>query len=288
MRLLPAVAVACLMASCQNGGGNLSESSSQTDSLMYYLGQMNAGDYLREAERDTALKEFSARQAYIDGVKAGLNILKDGNENFNRGVMLGMQMASNMINFSEQMDVKINKSAYAGSLSSAISADTMPDVQRANDEFRRIMGDIEKAKKDKDDAASRESLRQAAQNAGLPKIDDDLYGKVTSTTDGQILNVGDDVTLQVTLTQLDGKTVNLPLPDKGKVGNNRSFPSIISNAMLNLKSGESGEFMTTAHALLGARAKQLGLETNDVIKMTVKATFVPAEEEKDKPKTDTK
>ena len=106
-KLLPIAAIACVAVSCQTGtGSGLSENSSQTDSLMYYLGQMNAADYLREATRDTTLKEVSEKQAYLSGVRAGLNALKEGNDNYNKGVMMGMQMASQMMSFSEQMKWK--------------------------------------------------------------------------------------------------------------------------------------------------------------------------------------
>lgn len=285
LRILPVAAAAFLMASCQNGNGGLSANSAQTDSLMYYLGEINAGDYIRESQRDTAMKEYSAKQAYLDGVKAGLKVLRDGEESFNKGAMLGMQMAFNMVNFSEQMEVSIDKSVYISSLQNALAADSMPNVQMAQAEFRRLMGEIEKAKKDRDQVASRESLSQLATAAGLPKIDDDLYGKVTQTTDGAILNQGDEVEVEVKLTQEDGTPVNMPMQSKGKIGNKRNFPEIISNAMLNLKSGETGEFMTTAHALTGGRTQQLNLKPTDVIKITVTATLVPpAEDKKDEKK----
>lgn len=281
---MPLAAVAFLMASCDNGAGGLSENSTPTDSLMYYLGQMNAGEYLRDAQRDTTLNETSAKQAYLSGVRAGLAALKEGDDNYNKGVMMGMQMANNMINFSDQMDVTINKDVYTMSLSSALNADTIPNMSVVQSEFRKIMASIENAKKEKDDISSRETLSSAAKEAGLPKIDDDLYGKVTSTTDGPILDRDNEVTTEIQITNAAGDPVNLPLPNKGKIGNARSFPGVISIAMLQLKSGETGEFMTTAHALTSGRAKQMGLEPNEIIKITVKATLVPQEEDKDKDK----
>ncbi|MCH5222715.1 MAG: hypothetical protein J1E82_01620 [Muribaculaceae bacterium] len=281
VKLLPLAAIACLMVSCENGGSSLSDSSTQTDSLMYYLGQMNASEYLQQAKRDTTLNEASAKQAYLEGVRAGLNALREGDDNYNRGVMMGMQMASNMLSFSDQMDVTINKSVYTGSLTSALNADTIPNMSIVQAEFRRLMTSIETAKKEKDDAASRETLAQAAAKDNLPKLDDDLYGKVTSKTDGQKLDMDNEVTCEVKITKQNGEAVSMPIQDKGKIGNARSFPAIVSIAMTNLKSGETGEFLTTAHALTNGRAKQLGLEPNDVLKMTIKATFVPSEEKKE-------
>lgn len=278
-RLLPLGAIACLAVSCQNGSGNgLSGNASQTDSLMYYLGQMNGADYLREANRDTTLKENSEKQAYLNGVRAGLAALKEGNDSYNRGVMLGMQMASQMMNFSEQMDVQINRSSYINSLTSTLMADTMPNTTIAQAEFRKVMQNIETSKQEKDKAASQESLKKVAEGAGLPKISDDLYGKTTTPTDGQALADGDEVTVTAQLSKENGEVLSVPFPPKGKIGNKRNYPEVISNAMMSLKSGETGEYMTTAHALFGARAQQMGLEPTDVIKVTLTPTLVPKEE----------
>ena len=278
-KLLPLGAIACLAVSCQNGaGGSLSESASQTDSLMYYLGQMNAADYMREANRDTTLKETSAKQAYINGVRAGLAALKEGDDNYNKGVMLGMQMAAQMMSFSEQMEVNINRRSYVGSLQSALMADSMPNTNIAQTEFRKVMGNIERAKEEKDKKTSQESLKQAASQAGLPAINDDLYGKVTNSTDGAQLKSGDEVEVQAKITKEDGESINIPVAPKGKIGERRSYYGIISQALESLKSGETGDFLTTAHLLLGSRAKQMGLEPTDLVKINITASLVPQEE----------
>ena len=280
-KLLPIAAIACVAVSCQTGtGSGLSENSSQTDSLMYYLGQMNAADYLREATRDTTLKEASEKQAYLSGVRAGLNALKEGNDNYNKGVMMGMQMASQMMSFSEQMKVEINKDSYINSLTNTLMSDSTPNTSMAQAEFRKVMSNIEAAKEARDKVASQESLKQVAESDGLPKISDDLYGKVTNTTDGEVLSEDQEVSVEATVTKTDGEKVNMPFSPKGKIGNKRNFPEIVSTAILSLKSGETGEFLTSAHALLGNRAAQMGLEPTDVLKVTLTATAVPQEEEK--------
>ena len=282
LKLLPIAAIAFLAVSCQNGAGSsLSESATPTDSLMFYLGKLNAADYLREANRDTTMKEASEKQAYLNGVRAGLAALKEGNENYNKGVMLGMQMASQMMSFCEQMDVQINRSSYINSLTSAVMADTLPNTTEAQSEFRKVMQNIENAKQEKDRVASQVNLKQEAESAGLPKISDDLYGKVTTATDSAAIVEGDEVNVSVQLTKLDGETISMPVAPKGKVGNKRNYPEVISAALESLKSGETGEFMTTAHALVGGRAQQLGLEAADVVKLTLTASVVPQEEKKE-------
>lgn len=282
IKILPAVAIVCLATSCQNSGSGLSENSTQTDSLMYYLGQMNGAEYLREANRDTTMKEDSEKQAYLNGVRAGLATLKEGNDNYNRGVMQGIQMASQMLSFADQMEVTVNKPVYVNSLTSTVMGDTVPNTAAFQGEFRRLMQAIQDQKTEKDKVASRVSLKSEAEKAGLPEISDDLYGKVTeANNDSVTLKKGDEVRVIAEITKGENERVNLSLPGKGKIGNERNYPAVMSEAMEQLKSGETGEFMTTAFALLGNRAKQQGLEPTDVICLKITPTLVPKETPKE-------
>lgn len=281
-RILPIAAIACLAVSCQSGSGSgLSENSTPADSLMYYLGQMNGSDYLRESNRDTTMKEASQKQAYLSGVRAGLSALKEGDELYNKGVMLGIQMASQIMNFAEQMGVEVNKSTYEKSLANVLMSDSIYNSMTVQGEFRRVLGNIEAAKDARDKAASQETLKQVAEKDGYPKISDDLYGKVSVTTDGAAFAENEEVNVQAVITKENGEEVNMPLPAKGKVGNRRNFPEVVSSAILSLKSGETGEFLTSAHALAGMRAQQLGLTPSDVLKVKLTVSAVEPEENKE-------
>lgn len=119
------------------------------------------------------------------------------------------------------------------------------------------------------------SLKEAARALDLPKIDDDLYGVNTTTDSTAILNFGDEVVVTANFRELGGREINVPMAAKGKIGDKEDFPGIVSNALLNLTSGESGEFLTTAHALLGDSVMKMGLKSSDVIKINVTATLIP-------------
>lgn len=280
VRILPLAAIACAMVSCQNMGGGLSETSTQTDSLMYYLGEINASDYLRDIQRDSTLNETSSKQAYLAGVKAGLNVLREGDDNYNRGVMLGVQMANNMVGFSEQMGVEIDKNVYYSSLEKAVMSDTIPNSQGAQIEFRQVLTNIENAKKQKDEASSRASLKKDAETAGLPMISEDLYGKVTTTNDSAVIKDGDELDINVEVTKIDGSVVRLPLQKKVKLGVTRSLPEVLKEALLKLRTGETGEFMTSAHAITDGRSKQFDLEPEEVLKVKLSASILPTPENK--------
>lgn len=284
LRFLPIAAVAFIAASCQGGGDySLSDNSSQTDSLMYYLGQLDAAQYLNGATRDTTMKEASAKQAYLNGLRAGLAAFKEGDDTYNRGFMQGVQMAGQMEAFCKQNEVSINKSSYVNSLSAALTADTMPNTTLLQGEFRNVMQNIQNTKEEKDKAASRESLKSEATKAGLPELHDGLYGKVLTKNDSTALTDGVEVNVKYEFTKADGEKISIPFPDHGKIGNPRNFPELVSKAMLSLKSGETGEYMTTAHFLFGQRASQMGLEPTDIVKFKLTPSLAPVVEEKTAP-----
>ena len=279
---MPFAAAACILVSCHNmGGGSLSDGSTQGDSLLYFTAQGEGVNYMRQAERDTAMKEASAKQAYIAGVKAGLTAMKEGDENYNKGVMAGVNMAMQIEGYCKAMDVTMDKSLFVGGLESVMNSDSLPDMQKLQLEMRRLQSEIEMAKKEKDEAASRLSLSGEAKKNDLPKISDDLYGKVTESNDSVALKDGDEVSLDVKIEQIDGKDVRYKVPVKGVVGK-PTIPEVISDALLQMKSGETGEFLTSAHALIPGGSKRYDLEPTEVLKLTIKASVIPAEETADK------
>lgn len=269
-----------VFAACQNPEAKpLSDISdaSKADSLVYYFAQMRGAEYDREAQRDTTLATDEAKKAYIMGVQAGLNSTKEGNEAYNRGMFLGMQMAMNFQQFKKDYDVKLNKKVFIESLAEALSSDSLVDPSEMQREFYRLMGEFNSQKEERDSKAATENLSKAAASLKLKPISENLYGEVTEKTDGAQIKDGDDVNATITFAHADGKSIDTPLPSKFKVGS-RNLPETVSDALKTLKSGESGKFATSARAIFGQRSSQIGLEPSDVVVMTIKATVVPSEE----------
>ena len=274
--------IGLLATGCQEGGSSNSASDSPvTDSIMYYLGQIDGAEYLQQIPQDPSLKEATTKEAYIAGVRAGLAALKPGDDDYNNGVMMGSQMASSMLSYAQQMDMPVADKPYVNSLDSTITAGTIPNVQLAQAQINRLLESLQNDSTKTVKLTAQMGLKEAAQAAGLPKIDDDLYGMATTNDSTAMLNYGDDVKAEVQITQIGGEVVKVPMATTGKIGTKADFPSIVSNAMLNFNSGESGEFMTTAHALLGsAKAQKMGLKPSDVLQIKVTATLIPHEEHK--------
>lgn len=277
---LAMAACGIIFAACSNPEAKpLSEISDATkaDSLIYYFAQMRGAEYDREAQRDTTLATDEAKKAYVMGVQAGLNAAKADNEAYNRGLFLGMQMAMNFQQFSKDYGISLNKKVFIESLAEALSTDSLANPSEMQREFYRIMGEFNSSKEERDNQAATESLEKAASGMNLKKIADNLWGEITQKTEGEAIKDGDNVETSIVLTNVDGKSIEAPLPSKIKVGA-RNIPAPIGDALKALKNGETGKFATSAKALFGQRASQMGLEPSDVVMMTVKATIAPADD----------
>ncbi len=283
--ILTIAAAGLMLAACQGGAGTdgktLSEIKNATsaDSLMYYFGQMRGAEYQRQSERDTTLAESQSKKAYIQGVQAGINAVKGGDEAYNQGLFLGMQMAMNIQQFKKDYDVELNKRVFVGSLANAVNSDSIGDTQAMQREFYKIMGKFNEQKEERDKAAATETLSQEASNLKLSKIADDVYGEITVKTDSVALKEGDNVKMDLSLATVGGKELNAPLPSKGKIGA-RNIVAPINDMLKAMKSGETGKFITPARGLFGPRVSQLGLQPSDAVVVTLKASVLPDEEKK--------
>lgn len=284
--ILATAAAGLLLASCQGGGaapdgkslGDI-KNASAADSLIYYFGQMRGAEYHRQAERDTTLADAASKKAFVQGVQAGMNAVKNQNEAYNQGLFLGMQMAMNIQQFKEDYGVDLNKRIFIESLSDAVNADSIADSQDTQREFYRIIGVFNDQKDEREKTAAAESLAKEAVNMKLPKISDDIYGQITSRTDSAALKPGDNVEMEITISKVDGSSLNAPLPTKGRIGA-RNIAAPINRMLEGMKSGESGRFITSARAMFGPRVSQLGLNGSDVVVVNLKASLLPEDDKK--------
>ncbi|MDE5975572.1 MAG: hypothetical protein K2M10_09260 [Muribaculaceae bacterium] len=275
--ILAVAATGLLLAACQGEQGkSLDQLKDATpgDSLVYYFGQINGAQYLTGAERDSTMATDAAKQAYIKGVKDGLNNFRPGEESYNRGMMLGLQMARNIDSFKEDYDVQLNKQVFIEGLVEALMSDSVTNTNDIQREFNRIMNDFSTAKEKKDQAAAAENLSKEAAKLKLAEINPDLYGGATDKKDGQQIKSGDNVTANITFKKANGEKIDIPFPSAVQVGSN-NLPSPINDALCALKSGESGKFATSAQALFGRRSEQFSLSSNDVVIMEIKASIDP-------------
>lgn len=274
--LLTVGAVSFGLVSCQQskgGGDSMPSNATTTDSLLYYLGQLEGGRYINEAKMDTILATPEGRQAFLDGLNAGLNLPKADDDAYNKGLNAGFQLARNFLSFEKEYDVTLNSSTFISSLKATIANDSMPDTKIAQMEFERLVTQFGKQKEEKDRQAAAANLGKDAASKNLPQISSDLYGKITAKTDSAAIKNGDLVKLDLHIKKISGDTLAVPIPPQIRVGS-RNMPEVIESALLKMKYGESGEFMSTGIAILGPQSTRMGVESSEPLIFTIKVNKV--------------
>lgn len=277
--LFSAAALALLLASCNGAGSDNATPTSTTpdisakaDSLVYCFGQMRGAEYIRETQRDTTLATDAAKQEYLRGVRAGLDAVKTGKEAYNKGLFQGIQMAMNINQFTEDYNVHLSDKVFMEGLSAAIKADTVIDAPAMQGTFYKLMNEFNKAKEERDKEAALSALKAAGEALKMKPLSDQLWGTLPSS-DAVKVKDGDRIKADIKITTLNGKDVNSPFPKELTVGQ-RLSNNPLSDAFKALGSGQTGTFITSAQALFGARAQQLGLKPADVLKLEVTPTIV--------------
>ena len=73
-----------------------------------------------------------------------------------------------------------------------------------------------------------------------------LYGEVTAKNDSAKIKTGDNVVMEIKLSNAGGKEIEAPLPSRGKVGA-RNIMAPLNDALTALKTGETGQIRDTPH-----------------------------------------
>lgn len=275
-------AAALLLASCSDKEAQqptvaTTASQEKADSLIYSFGQIRGAEYLKEAMRDTLLDSEGARQEYLRGVKAGLESVKTGKDAYNRGLTQGVQMAGNINQFYEDYDVRLSDKMFLKGMADVIMSDSTLNPTEAQATFYRLINEFNKEKEKRDKKAALSALKAAGEALGMKQISDQLWGHLPDKK-GELIKDGDKISINLKLATLSGKEINSPFPKELTVGQ-RLSNNPVSEAITTLASGQKGEFITSAQALFGARAQQLGMKAADVVKITVTPTLSTGQNE---------
>ena len=276
--LLSTAALALILASCAGEGtdstktASAPDSQAKADSLVYCFGQMRGSEYLREAQRDTTLDSEIAKKEYLRGVKAGLDAVKADKEAYNKGLLQGYQMAMNINQFKEDHGIRLSDKVFLDGMSDVIMSDSIFNTQEMQANFYRLMNEFTQAKEQRDKEAAQSALKAAGEALNMKPINDQLWGTLP-LNGAAVVKDGDKVKLDVNLVTLSGQVIDSPFPKELVVGQ-RMSTNPLSEAIRTLTSDQTGSFVTSAQALFGARAQQLGLKPSDILKMTVTPTII--------------
>lgn len=282
-KILAAGAALLLLASCGGKGEGESRSIadygeiSTADSLLYYFGQLRAADYWQFAKGDSTLAERASRDEYLKGLRAGLDAARD-NDAYNQGLYVGVQLAMNMKDFSEEYGVELNRKIVYGAIEDGLANDSAVDTREANVNFRRLLEALNIQKEESDRQTAIATLSEVAKAGKWTKINDTLYGGLVKTAgQGAVVKEGEFVGISVEISDTDGKQIDTRSADRVRVG--QGFPAPVSEAVATMKVGESRTFYTTAPAMFGRMMARYNLKPTQVLTFNVTVSApAPAKE----------
>lgn len=266
-----------LLASCSNEkGGDAARGLadygevSTADSLLYYFGQLRAADYWQFAKSDSVLSTRQSRDEYLKGLRAGLDAARD-DDAYNQGLYVGIQLAMNMKEFSEEYNVDLNRKLVYSAIEDGLMNDSAVNTIEANRMFRQVLERLNIQKEEADRATAVATLSEAAKAGKWTKIDDTLYGGLVKTAgEGAVVKPGDFVGVQVEINDTDGKEIDRRTMDRVKVG--QSFPGPVTEAIYTMKVGETRTFYTTGPAMFGRLISRYNVKPTQILTFTVTLT----------------
>lgn len=262
-----AALTACSGAGTADGKSAMPANASTADSVMYYFGQMRAADYWRQTQNDTTLAEESARQAYLRGLRAGLDAVRGNEKAYDQGVLMGVQMAMNLAEFAQTYDITPNQAIMLQSLATALKNDSVLNNRDMQRDFYNLMQTLNNQRDQRMAEAAVKVLKKAA-TPDMQPVDSTLYGRTVKTSDGEQLRAGDRVKVQIAVTDQKGEPVKARMPQEITIGD-RYVSAPISAAVASMRTGETRQFITTAFCLLGQRTRQLNLDPEQVLNIEI-------------------
>lgn len=269
-----AVAAAILLlASCTNTQrGDISEYPDPTpgDSLLFYYGQLRAYEYMREADNDTSLRSRKQRDEFLAGVKAGLKTIREGDDddNYNRGVRLGVRMGIRLLRFEKQYGITLNEHTLFSSLAYGLEDETDINPEATQKAFYKVFDQIKLQKLSEDKKKSRLTLVEVARRHQMVKISDQLYCHIEHQGSGHKAQPGELVYVTVDYTYANGEDLGFPSPEFVRVGS-EGMPHVMTEAYSQLADGATALFATTALDLFGNRIDVLGIPPSEVILISI-------------------
>lgn len=270
-----ALAICAGLSGCGSDKGKpLSDyrNPSTLDSMIYYYGQVQGYDYLKRAQNDTSMLTEEQRRLYLDGVRAGIEALREGakNEIYNQGVRRGARIAMKVMKIEREYNVTFNDDFFMESLTYVLMN---PEIHNngiaAQKSFYNLYDGIRNKHRSDMRKEAMRNLTEEARDLKLSKIDSNLYYRIIHKGSGEYPHPGDALYVAVDFEKTDGTNLGMPATERVIVGAPGVMP-IMNHIYTSLTKGSTGIFATTADAVFGPRAEISGLDSDEVLIITAK------------------
>lgn len=189
---------------------------STLDSMIYYYGQVQGYDYLKRAQNDTSMLTEEQRRLYLDGVRAGIEALREGakNEIYNQGVRRGARIAMKVMEIEREYNVTFNDDFFMESLTYVLMN---PEIHNngiaAQKSFYNLYDGIRNKHRSDMRKEAMRNLTEEARDLKLSKIDSNLYYRIIHKGSANTLIPAMLSMWLLTSRRLTAQTSVCPLPN---------------------------------------------------------------------------
>lgn len=278
-----AAAAVVALASCSGGAPtpkSMKDAAPKTeiDSISYYYGDMLMMQYQQISQQDTTLKTEAARQAFLQGYVAALNMAQGKDEAYNAGMMLGLQMGMQQAMMKKELGIELNTALTSASFAYALKNDSLSakndGMMYINDKLKKLQD--EKIKKST--AAAAKKLNSYT-SKGYKKVGENVVGKTTTQGTGAAVKDGDRLSVKINAKDANGKALSAPMPTEIMVGQTFGPDSPLTGALKTMKIGDTTSFVLPAAAMFNGGQSQFGLGDEDLVIFDVTVEGLAPEKE---------
>lgn len=277
--------LAAMLASCSGSPKGKSADEMKlangSDSASYYYGQSMAGRMVEMGMQDSIYKDAKVRDAYWEGLRKGLGMLRDGDtpevRAYNEGLQFGLQLANNMRATTEELpEFKFNQKLFEEGYAYSFANDSARDQMDARNNLERTMNAMNaRALAEKKVALDKEMAEYAAKN-GYTKNAQGMYQKITKAGTGPKLAVGDSLMMSVqfaTNLNKDMKQYSMP-PTAMVLGKTMPMDYPYAKVLTTIPGGTVISLLMNPDEIFGAAARSFKFAKNEFVIVTLNPEFV--------------
>lgn len=257
--LCAAALCALVLVGCGKKGADkfndvkLGDKATAGDTISYYIGEQMASQRVQMAATDTLLKSAEAQARFDEGFYAGLDAMTGDDKAFNRGFIMGAQVASELMAQGEAMDEEFSIDALASGYKNSFDKNGKAAKEldkKAMEHQGVLMANMQRLqakamKKQSEDAlkktaAAKKGLDAAAKKQGYKQVNG-IYVKEVKAGNGTKLKAGDQITATLGLSDSKGNAIFPPNSVGQTVGTGDAYSPAIDAVQTALEMG--GQYM---------------------------------------------